>query len=315
MSDKSFPPRPPHPPCPPPPLPKNNQKVIRRQCCEKFSSILQRAKHLATCQLSCKLTTSSKCAIFDKLQQKIRSIASRPAQKVTGKSFRAEHQERVTSCMCLRVSDKSFPPPPPPPPLSPPPHPKNNHTVIRRQCCETLQAFCKRAKQSCNVPTISKSGWKKFRAEHPRVSCPPPPSFPPTLLPPHLPPPLPIPPHPKNNHTVIRRQCCETFQSSFNVPSILQRANYLATSQHLLNAPSVTSYKRKIRSIASRPAQKVTGAACACVGQKFPTPSPTPPSPPPPHPKNNHTVIRGQCCETFQTSCNVPTFLQRHNSF
>ena len=41
------------------------------------------------------------------------------------KKFRAEHQERVTSCMCLRVSDKSFPPPPhlPPTPPSPPPHP------------------------------------------------------------------------------------------------------------------------------------------------------------------------------------------------
>jgi hypothetical protein len=31
-----------------------------------------------------------------------------------------------------------------------------------------------------------------------------------------------------------------------NVPSILQRANYLATSQHLLNVPSCTSYKRKL---------------------------------------------------------------------
>ena len=70
-----------------PPHPKNNHTDIRRQCCETFqvSSILQRAKHLATCQISCNVTTSSKCAIFDKLQEKIRSIASRPAQKVTAK--------------------------------------------------------------------------------------------------------------------------------------------------------------------------------------------------------------------------------------
>ena len=48
------------------------------------SSILPLAKHLATCQLSCNVKTSSKCAIFDKLQEKIRRKASRPAQKVTG---------------------------------------------------------------------------------------------------------------------------------------------------------------------------------------------------------------------------------------
>ena len=152
VSDKSFPPRtpppsfrptfsspsPPHP-LSPPPHPKKNH--------------------------TCNVTTASKCGIFDKLQEKIRSIASRPAQKVTGKSSEQEHQERVTSCMCLRVSDKSFPPRPPHPP-SPPPR------------------------------SFVDSG-------------------------------------------------CETFQASCNVPGILQRANYLATSQHLLNAPSVTSYKRK----------------------------------------------------------------------
>ena len=67
-------------------------------------------------------------------------------------------------------------------------------------------------------------------------------------------------PHPKNNHTVIRRQCCETFQASCNLPSILQRANFLATSQHLLNVPTLTSYKNKMEhNIASRPSQKVTG--------------------------------------------------------
>ena len=114
-------------------------------------------------QLSCNVTTSSKCAIFDELQEKIRSIASRPAQKVTGKSSE-QSIKSVSQAACAYV-------------------------------CRT------------------------------KVS-------------PHL-------PHPKNNHTVIRRQCCEMLQAFCNVPSILQRANYLATSQHLLNAPSVTSYKRK----------------------------------------------------------------------
>ena len=122
-------------------------------------------------QLSCNVTTSSKCAIFDELQEKIRSIASRPAQKVTGKS-----------------SEQSI------------------KSVSQAACACVGQKF--------------------------------PPTFPPT-------PPSPPPPHPKNNHTVIRRQCCETFQASCNVPSILQRANFLATSQHLLTVPSLTSYKRK----------------------------------------------------------------------
>ena len=116
-------------------------------------------------QLSCNVTTSSKCAIFDELQEKIRSIASRPAQKVTGKSSE-QSIKSVSQAACACVGQK-FPTPSPPPSL------------------------------------------------------------------------------PKKNHAVNRRQCCETFQASCNVPSILQRANYLATSQHLLNAPSVTSYKRK----------------------------------------------------------------------
>ena len=163
-------PHPPHPASPPPPLPKNNHTVNRRQCCETFQASCKRAKHLATCQLPCNLTTSSTCAIFGKLQEKIRSIASRPAQKVTGKSSE-QSIKSVSQAACACVGQK----------------------------------------------------------------------FPSTSPPPHLPP----NPHPKNNHTVIRPQCCETFQSSFNVPSILQRANYLATSQHLLNTPSVTSYKRK----------------------------------------------------------------------
>ena len=116
-------------------------------------------------QLSCNVTTFPKYAIFDGLQEKIRSIASRPAQKVTEKS--SEQSIKSVS-----------------------------------------QAACACVGQKC--PTQS-----------------PPPSL------------------PKNNHTVNRRQCCETIQSSCNVPSILQRANFLATSQHLLNVPSLTSYKRK----------------------------------------------------------------------
>ena len=146
---------------------------------------MKRFQHLATCQLSCNLTTSSKRAIFDKLQEEIRSIASRPAQKVTGKSSE-QRIKSVSQAACACVGQK-FPTPSPP-------------TLL-------------------------------------------PPSFPPTFPPT---PPSPTPPHPKNNNTtVIRRQCCETLQASCNVPSILQRANYLAMSQHLLNVPSVTSYKRK----------------------------------------------------------------------
>ena len=118
-------------------------------------------------QLSCNVTTSSKCAIFDRLQEKIPSIASRPAQKVTEKS------------------------------------------------------------SGQSIKSVSQAACACVRQEFPTPS--PPPSF----------------PHPKNNHTVIRRQCCETFQASCNVPSILQRANFLATSQNLLNVLSLTSYKRK----------------------------------------------------------------------
>ena len=171
---------------------------------------------------ACNVTTSSKCAIFDKLQEKIRSMASRPAQKVTGKSSEQSIKsvsQATCAYVCRAKVSPHLPPTSPPPPLFPPPHPENNHTVIRRQCCETLQALC-------------------------------------------------------------------------NVPSILQPANYLATSQHLLNAPQKVTGKSSERSI-----KRVSQAACACVGQKFPTPSP-----PPPHPKNNHTVIRRQCCETFQAS-------------
>ena len=69
-------------------------------------------------------------------------------------------------------------------------------------------------------------------------------SFPPPTQPSSPQPSPPLPPTPRKYHAVIRRKCCETFQTSCNVPSILQRANHLATSQHLLNVP-VSSHKRK----------------------------------------------------------------------
>ena len=130
-----------------------------------------------------------------------------------------------------------------------------------------------------------------------------------TKISPHPPPPPPHPTFPPTPKIITR---------SF-VDNVVKRFKHLATCQASCNVPTIckvtTSSKcaicdklqEKIRSIASRPAQKVTGPACACVGQKFPTPSPTPPSPPPPHPKNNHAVNRRQCCETFQAFCNVPT--------
>ena len=225
-----------------------------------------------------------------------------------------------------------------PPP--PPPHPKNNHTVNRRQCCETFQASCNvpsilqranflaTSQQLLNVPSLtsykrkfgaysvktgSKSDWKKFRAEHQErvTSCM---CLCRTNVSPHLPPTPPLPtPRPKNNPTVIRRQCGETLQASFHVPSILQRANYLATSQHLLNAQSVTSYKRKFGAWRQDRLKKWLDLHVPVLDKSFPPPPPPPLSPPPPHPKNNHTVIRRQCCETFQASCNVPNILQRAN--
>ena len=132
-------PLPPHPPSPPPvpPTPPHlpphppTPKIITRSFVD---NVVKRFNHLATCQascnvptISCNVTTYSTCAIFDELQEKIRSIASRPAQKVPGTRENSEH----------------------------------------------------------SVKTGSKSDWKKFRAE-------------------------------------------------------------LATSQHLLNVPSLTSYKRKL---------------------------------------------------------------------
>ena len=157
VSDKSFPP--PHPPSPhlpphppsPPPHPKNNHTVIRRQCCETFSSILQRAKHLATCQLSCNVTTSSKCAICDKLQEKIRSIASRPAQKGTGKSSE-QSIKSVSQAACASGVGQKFPPTSPPPSLPPPPTPK----IITRSIVDNVVKRFKHlsmCQASCNVPT------------------------------------------------------------------------------------------------------------------------------------------------------------------
>ena len=111
MSDKSFPPRPPRPPFPPAPF---TPKIITRSIVDH---VVKRFKHLATCQLSCNLTTSSKRATFDKLQEEIRSIASRPAQKVTGK--RSEQSiKSVSQAACACVGQK-FPTPSPPTLLPP----------------------------------------------------------------------------------------------------------------------------------------------------------------------------------------------------
>ena len=103
-------------------------------------------------QLSCNVTTSSKCAIFDELQEKIRSIASRPAQKVTEKV--QSRASRACHKLHVPVSDKSFPPRPPRPPFPPAPFtPKIitrsivDHVVKRFKHLATCQA-------SCNVPTF-----------------------------------------------------------------------------------------------------------------------------------------------------------------
>ena len=78
-------------------------------------------------------TTSSKCAIFDELQEKIRSIASRPAQKVTGKSSE-QSIKSVSQAACACVGQK-FPTPSPPPSLPPtfsptPPSGTDQHGVL-----------------------------------------------------------------------------------------------------------------------------------------------------------------------------------------
>ena len=99
------------------PLPP--KKIITRSFVD---NVVKRFKHLATCQLSCNLTTSSRCAIFDELQEKIRSIASRPAQKVTGKSSE-QSIKSVSQAACAYVCrtkvsphlpHPTFPPTPPP---------------------------------------------------------------------------------------------------------------------------------------------------------------------------------------------------------
>ena len=63
--------------------------------------------------------------------------------------------------------------------------------------------------------------------------------------------------HSPPSQKIIKRSFVDNVVKRFkhlaNVPSILQRANYLATSQHLLNVP--VSRNKKNRSIASRPAQ------------------------------------------------------------
>ena len=157
--------------------------------------------------------------------------------------------------------------------------------------------------------------------------------------PPH--PASPPPPLPKNNHTVNRRQCCETLQAFCNVPSILQRANYLATSQHLQNVPPVTSYNRENsehsvktgsksdwKKFTAEHQERVTSCMCLC-RTKVSRPPPHPPSPPPPPPPLptpptpkiitrsfvHNVVKRFNHLSTCQASCNVPTFLQPHNIF
>ena len=115
----------------------------------------------------------------------------------------------------------------------------------------------------------------------------------PHLPPPHLPPHLPTP-HPKNNHTVIRRQCYETFQASCNVTSILRRANYLATSQHFLNVPSLqvtrenlehsvkTGSKSDLKKFRAEHQERVTTCMCLCRTKVSPhlPPPPLPTLPP-----------------------------------
>ena len=137
-----------------------------------------------------------------------------------------------------------------------------------------------------------------------KSSPPPPPhtTFPPT-------------PHPKNNHTVIRRQCYETFQASCNVPSIVRPANYLAKSQHLLNVHHLqvtrenlehsvkTSSKSDLKSSepsikgvsqAARESSEFSITRCyKCVLNSY-------------HP--NHTVIR-QCAYVCRTKVSCAHFL------
>ena len=240
--------------------------------------------------------------------------------------------------MCPTCVGQKFPPTTPPPPLSPPPHPKNNHTVIRRQCCETFQASCnvpsilQRANYPCNVTTSSKCATcdelqEKIRSiasrraqkvTGPACACVGQ-SFPP-------PPPAHLPPHPPSPKIITR---------SF-VDNVVKRFKHLATCQLSCNVATSSKcaifdkLQEKIWSIASRRAQKVTGhsseqsiksvsqAACACVGQKFPTLLPRPPLPTPKIITRSfvdNNVKRFNHLSTCQASCNVPTFLQRHNIF
>ena len=172
------------------------------------SSILQRAKHLATCQLSCNVTTASRCAIFDQLQEKIR-IESRPVQKVTGKSSE-QSIKSVSQAACACVGQKFHPVPPLPSP--PPPHHPTTPKIITRSFVDNVV--------------------KRFK---------------------HL----------------------ATCKASRNLLTILQ-----PHSQHLRNAPQKVTGKSSEQSIKS-----VSQAACACVGQKFPSPSPHPAFPPTPPPQ------------------------------
>ena len=151
-------------------------------------------------------------------------------------------------------------------------------------------------------------------------------------FPPPPPPCLPPPPHPKNNHTVNRRPCCETLQASCNVPSILQRANFLATSQHLLNVPSLrvtrenlehsvkTGSKSDWKKSRAEHQERVTSCMCLYVCRtKVSRHLPHPAFPPTPKKITrsfvDNVVKRFKHLATCQASCNVPTILQLHNIF
>ena len=102
---------------------------------------------------ACNVTTSSKCAIFDQLQEKIRSIASRPVQKVTGKSSE-QGIKSVSQAACACVGQKF--PTPSPPPSFPPTFPPTSKIVTQKFVDHVVKRFKHLAtcQASCNLPTI-----------------------------------------------------------------------------------------------------------------------------------------------------------------
>ena len=111
---------------------------------------------------TCNVTTSSKCAIFDKLQEKIRSITPRPAQKVTGKSSERSIKS-VSQAACAYVCRTKVSHPVPPTLL--PPHVGHSWTMLWN-----VSRILQRAKHlascqlSCNVTTSSKCAICVWRA-------------------------------------------------------------------------------------------------------------------------------------------------------